>query len=383
MQVTATDTDTEINTEIGAEIDAETAERHGRWLATSHGHDDQLFDGARTPHHNGHVVTLQIGKPLSRVQRERAEDSYMRGGATRARKAGERVITEEPDPYRTCYEVDRDRITDSPQFRRLAQVKQAFLFPAPTQRTRLDHTLEVAGIARRIATPLRLNATLAEAIALGHDCGHAPGGHAGEDALSPYVEQEFDHAVWGADETLPSLNLCTETLDGIRNHSWSRPCPSTPEAQVVSIADRVAYVTHDLEDARTIGIDWVTPDAARILGDEPTQWRDALIGDAIVTTARFGAVSISPEALTALGSLRSLCNKAIYMRPASEAENAAIVDVIRFVVESLVEDHEPLGVAVRRVAAMTDREVCDRAVELGYKEDALPLTTVESSIDQS
>jgi dGTP triphosphohydrolase len=90
---------------------------------------------------------------------------------------------------------------------------------------------------------------LAEAIALGHDCGHGPFGHASEDALAPFVDGGYDHATWGADVVLAPLNLCAETLDGIRNHSWSRPAPATPEGEVVSWADRIAYLCHDFEDA--------------------------------------------------------------------------------------------------------------------------------------
>src|SRR5205814_5753273 len=114
--------------------------------------------------------------------------------------------------------------------------------------------LEVAQVAVSLARALGLNVALTEAIALGHDCGHGPGGHASEDALSPYVPDGYDHAVWGADVTLAGLNLCAETLDGIRNHSWSRPAPSTPEGEVVSWADRIAYVCHDFEDAVDAGI---------------------------------------------------------------------------------------------------------------------------------
>ena len=121
-------------------------------------------------------------------------------------------------------------------------------------RTRLTHALEVAQVATSVARALGLNVALTEAIALGHDCGHGPGGHASEDALSPYVDGGYDHAVWGADVTLAPLNLCAETLDGIRNHSWSRPAPTTPEGEVVSWADRIAYVCHDFEDAVAAGI---------------------------------------------------------------------------------------------------------------------------------
>src|SRR5438445_523963 len=99
-----------------------------------------------------------------------------------------------------------------------------------------------------------VDVALIEAIALGHDCGHGPGGHASEDALSPYLAEGYDHATWGADVVLRDLNLCRETSDGVRNHSWSRPASSTPEGEVVSWADRIAYVCHDFEDATEAGI---------------------------------------------------------------------------------------------------------------------------------
>ena len=175
-------------------------------------------------------------------------------GATRGSGAGHRDRPEEPDPWRTCFERDRDRILHAPAFRRLAGKTQVFVFPDDHQRTRLTHALEVAQVATCIARACRLNVALTEAIALGHDCGHGPGGHASEDALSPYLDGGFDHAPWGADVSLAHLNLCSETLDGIRNHSWSRPAPSTPEGEVVSWADRVAYVCHDFEDAVKSGI---------------------------------------------------------------------------------------------------------------------------------
>ena len=159
-----------------------------------------------------------------------------------------------------------------PAFRRLAGKTQVFVFPDDHQRTRLTHALEVAQVATSVARALGLNVALTEAIALGHDCGHGPGGHASEDALSPYVAGGYDHAVWGADVTLAPLNLCAETLDGIRNHSWSRPAPATPEGEVVSWADRIAYVCHDFEDAVAAGIvgaDMLPPIVADALRTSP------------------------------------------------------------------------------------------------------------------
>ncbi len=189
-----------------------------------------------------------------RNEREEAESRWLAPGATRAVGAGRRQRPEEPDLYRSCFERDRDRILHSSSFRRLAGKTQVFIFPDDHQRTRLTHALEVAQVATSVARTVGLNVALTEAIAIGHDCGHGPGGHASEDALQPFVDGGFDHASWGADVALAPLNLCQETLDGIRNHSWSRPAPSTAEGELVSWADRVAYVCHDFEDAVSAGI---------------------------------------------------------------------------------------------------------------------------------
>jgi len=177
---------------------------------------------------------------VDRHERDAREHELLAPLATRSFGAGNRAVAEEEDPFRTCFERDRDRILHASAFRRLAGKTQVFVFPQDHQRTRLTHALEVAQVATAVARALGLNVALTEAIALGHDCGHGPGGHASEDALSPFIPEGFDHAVWGADVTLVPLNLCTETLDGIRNHSWSRPAPQTPEGEVVSWADRIA-----------------------------------------------------------------------------------------------------------------------------------------------
>src|SRR5579871_4009122 len=221
-------------------------ERARRWAATMEGHAH--VEGTRTAHAS---TPAAVGATTAclREEREELEDRSLAPGATRACGAGHRPREEAPDPERTCFERDRDRILHSAAFRRLAGKTQVFIFPADHQRTRLTHALEVAQVATGIARSCRLNVTLTEAIALGHDCGHGPGGHTSEDALSIFLDGGFDHAVWGADVSLSALNLCMETLDGIRNHSWSRPAPQTPEGEVVSWADRIAYVCHDFEDA--------------------------------------------------------------------------------------------------------------------------------------
>ena len=191
---------------------------------------------------------------VPRTAREERDAATMATLATQASGAGHRAIDEEPDPWRTCFERDRDRILHAAAFRRLAGKTQVFVYPADHQRTRLTHALEVAQVATAIARATGLNVTLTEAIALGHDCGHGPGGHASEDAFDHYIPEGYNHAIWGADVVLAPLNLCAETLDGIRHHSWSLPTPITPEGAVVSWADRCAYSAHDLEDAIHAGI---------------------------------------------------------------------------------------------------------------------------------
>ena len=137
-----------------------------------------------------------------------------------------------PTAFRTCFERDLDRIQHSKAFRRLAGKCQVFVAPDDDHlRTRLTHAIEVCQVAVSIARPVGLNVALTAAAATGHDCGHGPAGHASEGALSPFLEGGYHHAVYGADVVLAPLNLCAETLDAIRNHSWNRPAPPPPRAR--------------------------------------------------------------------------------------------------------------------------------------------------------
>lgn len=327
---------------------------------------------------------------LQREAREGAERELLATLATRAAGAGDRAVEEEPDPWRTCFERDRDRILHASAFRRLAGKTQVFVFPDDHQRTRLTHALEVAQLAASVARALGLNVLLTEAIALGHDCGHGPGGHASEDALSPFVPGGFDHAPWGADVTLAPLNLCRETLDGIRNHSWSRPAPTTPEGEVVSWADRIAYVCHDFEDAVAAGV--VTPEhlpdlvRSRCGLTRREQLASFVYGmiDAARATGRIGMVAAQAEALAAF---RRFNYDHIYLRPASRAQGAAVISMLRALVEhysthpaDLPEapdagagEPEVVHAAVAYVGGMTDRYACRQAVTLlGWPLEQLP-----------
>ena len=365
-------------------------ERNRRWAATMAGHG---ADGVTFAHSDSHAVT-GADVPTAgfdRSAREELEGDQLAPGATRAVGAGRRLRAEEPDPWRTCFERDRDRILHAPSFRRLAGKTQVFVFPDDHQRTRLSHALEVAQVAGGIARAIGLNVTLAEAIALGHDCGHGPGGHASEDALEPYVEGGFDHAPWGATVSLASLNLCEETLDGIANHSWSRPAPTTPEGEVVSWADRIGYVCHDFEDAVIDGI--VAPDELpAIVQDRCGTTRSAQLGafiDAVVaTTLATGMVGMDDGQAEALAAFRAFNYERIYLREASVTQGEAVVAVLRALVEHFAKhpdevaehggalgspDEDPTFAAVRYVSGMTDRFAFRTAVAvLDWPADRLP-----------
>jgi dGTPase len=330
---------------------------------------------------------------FGREWREHSEDATLVGGATRAIGAGDRARPEEPDEWRTCFERDRDRILHSAAFRRLAGKTQVFIFPDDHLRTRLTHALEVAQVAGSVARACGLNVALTEAIALGHDCGHGPGGHASEDALAPFLAEGFDHARWGAEVSLASLNLCAPTLDGVANHSWSRPAPATCEGEVVSWADRIAYVCHDWEDAVRSGIvsPGLLPEAVRArCGTGRGEQLGTFIGALVETTVSAGRVAMDEETALTLARFREFNYEHIYLREASVAQGAAVVAVLRALVEHFADRPnaipavleaggltagEPGAVraAVGYVAGMTDRFACRQAVALlGWDPAKLP-----------
>jgi dGTPase len=377
--------------------------RSARWAATMEGYAGPV----RLAHADSHARVGPaapgddrggaIAEPSGRTEREALEESLLAPGATRAVGAGTRAVREEPDPWRTCFERDRDRILHATAFRRLAGKTQVFVFPQDHQRTRLTHALEVAQVATAIARACRLNVALTEAIALGHDCGHGPGGHASEDALDPYVRDGFDHAPWGAHVSLAPLNLCTETIDGVANHSWSRPAPSTPEGEVVSWADRIAYVCHDWEDAVLAGI--VAPhqlplEVRSLCGERRSHQLGAFIGGVVSATLRTGQVGMEEEAAEALASFRTCNYERIYLRDASLRQGEAVVAVLRALVEHFSDrphlvteragpgdvaddmvagSEDAVRAAVTYVAGMTDRFAFRQAVALlGWDPAKLP-----------
>ena len=341
-------------------------------------------------HASSHAVT-GIGPVIDRVWREEWEDLLLRPAATRSRGAGNRAREETPDPERTCFERDRDRIVHSTAFRRLAGKTQVVVHPRDHQRTRLTHAIEVAQVATAIARGIGANVALVDAIALGHDCGHGPGGHASEEAFDAFLPGGYNHGPWGSDVVLASLNLCVETLDGIRNHSWSRPAPSTIEGEIVSWADRIAYCAHDLEDAVHAGIVTeadIPAEVAEICGRTRRDQLRTFIRAVIRAVDNYQEVGMEPTEAGALAALRAFNYERIYVRPASLAQSRAVVDVLRALVEFYLEHPEtmptptpfdvaaddPVRTAVAYVAGMTDRYAFDRAIaELGWDPARLPV----------
>ena len=328
----------------------------------------------------------------TREERETEQDRVLAPGATRARRAGTRSRPEKPDPLRTCFERDRDRVLHSAAFRRLAGKTQVFIDPLDHQRTRLTHAMEVAQVAQAIARATRLNEDLVYAAAIAHDCGHGPGGHASEEAFGPYVPGGFDHASWGADVVLRSLNLCNETLDAVRNHSWSRPAPATPEGEVLSWADRIAYVCHDFEDAVAAGI--VRPGelpriVARSCGSTRAAQISRFISAVIEAVERTGSVGMTSEAAEALAAFRAWNYERIYLRPDSLEQGERVRRLLEALVETYADapallpevrgqdlgagSREALAAAVEYVAGMTDRFAVEAASRLlDWPEAELP-----------
>ena len=371
---------------LASQVADELTPRAKAWADTMAGH----ADGDLVRAHADSQSSPGPGPIVRRELREQRERATLRSGAAFAEGAGNRAIAEEPDDERTCFERDRDRIVHSTAFRRLAGKTQVVVYPTDHQRTRLTHALEVAQVATSIARGVGVNVTLADAIALGHDCGHGPGGHASEDAFDVFIPEGYDHGPWGADVVLQGLNLCAETLDGIRNHSWSRPAPLTVEGHIVSWADRIAYCAHDLEDAIHAGIlrpDDLPDEIVEVCGRTRRQQLNTFVRAVVRAVDEHGEVGMPPSEAAALAALRAFNYERIYVRPASLAQSRAVIEVLRALVEYYSEHPElmPDGLevearsvaavraAVAYVAGMTDRYAFDMAMRhLDWPPERLP-----------
>lgn len=357
------------------------------WAKTMAGHQLGDSDDDIIRSHRDSGLRISPGAPVDRVIREEREAAQLREGATHAHGAGNRLRPEEPDPQRTCFERDHDRIVHSTAFRRLAGKTQVVVYPTDHQRTRLTHAIEVAQVATSIARGVGANVALTEAIALGHDCGHGPGGHASEEAFDVFLPEGFDHGPWGAWVALAGLNLCHETLDGIVHHSWSNEAPATIEGEIVSWADRIGYCTHDLEDALRTGIvsaDDVPGEVVDVIGLPLREQLGALIRAVIQTSCTCGEIGMDAPTAKALSALRRFNYEQIYTRPESLAQSHTMIEVLQQLVSyyfanptAMPHEHrnpdDQMRAAVTYVAGMTDRFAFDQAERLlGWETSRLP-----------
>jgi len=277
-----------------------------------------------------------------RLRLEAAEDALLAPYAARSARSAGRERPESESPVRTAYQRDRDRIVHANAFRRLRGKTQVFIAPAGDHyATRLSHVLEVAQVARVIARALRLNEDLAEAIALAHDLGHAPFGHAGQEALDQRLGGGYRHdeqslrVVRYLEKSGRGLNLTAEVIDGIRTHRKPREdvmgvttaASSTLEAEIVKISDAIAYINHDVDDAvraHVIQPQRLPEESLRMLGRSRSQRINTLVCDIIETSMGVPTVTLSPPVLDALNTLREFLFQHVYLNPSvkREAERA-------------------------------------------------------------
>ncbi|MCL2819533.1 MAG: deoxyguanosinetriphosphate triphosphohydrolase [Oscillospiraceae bacterium] len=262
---------------------------------------------------------------------------------------------------RTCYQRDIDRIIHSKAFRRLKHKTQVFLRPEGDHyRTRLTHTLEVSRIGRTIARGLRLNEDLTEAIALGHDLGHTPFGHAGERALDEILQSDggFKHSEQSLritdriEQGGNGLNLTYETRDGILCHTGSKK-PETPEGSVVRIADRIAYVNHDLDDALRAGIIRETEVPEEILcalGSTNGERLNTLILDLITESEKTGEITLSPPIAFVLETFRDFMYKNVYLNMKAKSEELKVSGIINEIFRFYFRTPDELPDEYRRVS---------------------------------
>lgn len=264
-----------------------------------------------------------------REELERVEQQNLSPYATLSINSRGKEIPEEPCDVRTVFQRDRDRILHSKAFRRLKNKTQVFLTPKGDHyRTRLSHTLEVSQNARTIAKALRLNEDLVEAIALGHDLGHTPFGHAGEDILNRVCSEGFAHneqsvrIVEKLEKDGKGLNLSWEVRDGIRNHQ-SKFLPHTLEGKIVRFSDKIAYINHDIDDAiraQIMSEADIPLEIRKTLGFSTKQRLNTLVHSMIINSRDRDDIVMAPEVQEAMVELRSFMYSHVYKNPVAKSE---------------------------------------------------------------
>jgi dGTPase len=335
------------------------------------------------------VSTVSDLDPVAAAFAERRrtlEESVLSPLAARSYPA--RRAREEPDcSLRTPFQRDRDRIVHSKAFRRLTHKTQVFVAPQGDHyRTRLTHTLEVTSISRTVARALSLNEDLTEAIGVGHDLGHPPFGHIGEEVLDRCLRERFGRGFAHYEHSLriveqlerdgAGLNLTEQVRDGILCHSSRAPLPRTLEGRIVRVIDRVAYINHDIDDAVRAGLlreEDLPAQPIAVLGRSGSERIDTLVHDMVEHSERAGDIVQGPRAGPAMSALRDFMFERVYLGPAVRAEHERIAGVVRRLFEHYVEHPQLLPAGEERdlaqrvtdyLAGMTDRYCIRRYTEL-------------------
>lgn len=279
---------------------------------------------------------------------------------------------EKPCNIRTCYQRDRDRIIHCKAFRRLKHKTQVFLAPAGDHyRTRLTHTLEVSQIARTIAKALRLNEELTEAIALGHDLGHTPFGHAGEAALNKVCKLGFTHfeqsirVVEILEKKGQGLNLTKEVKDGILNHGTSKQ-PSTLEGKIVRLSDKIAYINHDIDDAIRGKILYekdIPSKYTKVLGYSKQKRLNNIIYDIVNNSRQKPDIIMSKEIESAIIGLRKFMFETVYSNPKAKGEESKAKQMLsslyNYYMKNFLEIPEEYRMLIKNKNQRLERVVCD------------------------
>ncbi len=307
-----------------------------------------------------------------REEIEQWEDQYLSPYASKSVESKGRDIPEEECDIRPVYQRDRDRILHSNSFRRLKDKTQVFLSPEGDHyRTRLTHTLEVSQNARTIAKALRLNEDLTEAIALGHDIGHTPFGHAGERALNRVCPEGFQHNVQSVrvvevlEKRGAGLNLTWEVRDGILNHK-TKGMPSTLEGKIVRFSDKIAYIHHDMDDAirgKILGEEDVPQNLRETLGDTTTKRFDCFTHDIIRNSEGKNDICMSDEIAQAMTDLRQFMFDRVYTNPKVKSEEQKAERLVEYLYDYYLNNSERLPEEylnlISEGKASRERAVCD------------------------